>query len=142
MNPPVNILVDTNVVLDFALERDEHFEMADRIMLEVVRDHVVAYVSASQITDIYYFIRKERPHKVALNMIAMLIESIHVIGVDKSTIQRALQSPMEDFEDAVQAAAVEKFGIDIVVTRDKTGFADSGLTVLSPTEFVERLEET
>ena len=31
-------------------------------------------------------------------------------------------------------------GIDIVVTRDKTGFLDSGLRVYSPEEFVEAMK--
>ena len=48
--------------------------------------------------------------------------------------------PMTDFEDAVQAAVAQDFGIDIVVTRDKTGFGDSGLKVYSPDEFLETLK--
>ena len=49
-------------------------------------------------------------------------------------------NPVSDFEDAVQAAAAKDFGIDIVVTRDKTGFLDSGLRVYSPEEFLEALK--
>ena len=47
---------------------------------------------------------------------------------------------MKDFEDAVQAAAARDFGIDVVVTRDKTGFHDSGLRVYLPKEFLETLK--
>ena len=43
-------------------------------------------------------------------------------------------------EDAVQAAAARDFGIDVVVTRDKTGFRDSGMQVYSPEEFLETLK--
>ena len=46
---------------------------------------------------------------------------------------------MTDFEDAVQAVTVRKIGVNIVVTRDKTGFGDSGLQVCSPEEFLETL---
>ena len=50
-------------------------------------------------------------------------------------IQRAMLDT--NVVDAVQAAAAQDFGIDIVVTRDKSGFGDSGLRVYSPEEFLE-----
>jgi predicted nucleic acid-binding protein len=62
-----------------------------------------------------------------------------VIPVNFEIIKAAFTLPMIDFEDAVQAAAARDFGIDIVVTRDKTGFLDSGLSVHSPEEFLEML---
>jgi len=47
---------------------------------------------------------------------------------------------MSDFEDAVQAVTVKKIGVNVVVTRDKTGFGDSGLHVYLPEEFLETLK--
>jgi len=47
---------------------------------------------------------------------------------------------MTDFEDAVQAVTVKKIGVNVVVTRDKTGFLGSGLHVYSPEEFLETLK--
>jgi hypothetical protein len=47
---------------------------------------------------------------------------------------------MADFEDAVQAAAAQDCEIDIVITRDKAGFHDSGLNVYSPEEFLKALK--
>ena len=60
-----------------------------------------------------------------------------VAPVNRRVLDVARSSGMYDFEDAVQAAAAQDFGIDIVVTRDKAGFADSGLQVYSPEEFLE-----
>ena len=62
-----------------------------------------------------------------------------VIPVNLETIEAAFALPMDDFEDAVQAAAAKDCGIDIVVTRDKPGFLDSGLQVYSPEEFLKQL---
>ena len=55
-------------------------------------------------------------------------------------IRGALDSEMDDFEDVVQAAAAQDCDIDIVITRDKTGFHDSGLNIYSPEEFLETLK--
>jgi predicted nucleic acid-binding protein len=131
------IMLDTNVILDFAMRRGEHYVPALGIMKEIAHGHLIAHVSASQITDIYYFLRKRFSHEEAIRVLVDLIGSIRIIGVNKYTIDAAIESGMLDFEDAVQSAAAQDFGIDIVVTRDKIGFSNSGLQVYSPEEFLE-----
>ena len=137
MNP--FILLDTNVILDFAMKRGEHYAPAREIMKEIAEGRLIAHVSASQITDIYYFLEKKFDHKEAIKVLVILLESIRIIRVDEDTINTAIESEMADFEDAVQAAAAQDCEIDIVITRDKTGFHDSGLNVYSPEEFLETL---
>jgi predicted nucleic-acid-binding protein len=133
------ILLDTNVILDFAMKREEHYVVAAKIMEEIADGHLIAHVSASQITDLYYFLEKKFSHNEAVSVIADLIDSIRVIRVDEDTIKAAIQSGMDDFEDAVQTVAAKNVYVDIVVTRDKEGFHNSGLQVYSPEEFLEAL---
>ena len=134
------ILLDTNVILDFAMKRGEHYAPALEIMRRIAEGHLIAHVSASQITDIYYFLEKKFSHEEAVKVIADMIGSVRIIRVDEKTIKEALESPMKDFEDAVQTAAANGCYIDIVVTRDKKGFTDSDLKVYSPEEFLEALK--
>ena len=47
---------------------------------------------------------------------------------------------LPDFEDTLQIAAAQSWGADVIVTRDKTGFANSPIKVLSPDEFLGSLE--
>jgi predicted nucleic acid-binding protein len=132
----LTILLDTNVILDFALKREQHYVPAKKIMEKIADGRLIARVSASQITDIYYFLTKKFSHAEAVRIIADLIGSVRVLQVDEDTIETAIDSRMPDFEDAVQAAAAKHCGIDIIVTRDKAGFANSGLQVYSPEEFL------
>ena len=81
-----SILLDTNVVLDVTMERGEHFAPAKRIMDEIVAGRLFGYVSASQVTDVYYFLERRYSHEKAVSMIADLIASVEVIGVDRQTI--------------------------------------------------------
>jgi len=134
------ILLDTNVILDFAMKRGEHYAFARKIMEEIAEGRLIGHVSASQITDIYYFLEKEFSREKAVKVIVDLIGSIRVIRVDKETIETAIESGMSDFEDAVQAASAHAVYVDIVVTRDKKGFLDSDLRVYSPEEFLKALE--
>jgi predicted nucleic acid-binding protein len=43
---------------------------------------------------------------------------------------------MKDFEDAVQATAAQRNGIEVIITRNKDDFANSGLKVFTPDQFL------
>ena len=77
--------------------------------------------------------------KYAREIVEIVYATFRILTVDRRTIREALDAPMADFEDAVQAVTVRKIGVNDVVTRDKTGFLDSGLRVYSPEEFLETL---
>jgi len=134
----ISVLLDTNVVLDYAEEREGFFEAAQKVFEMVMQRKIVGCVSASAITDIFYFLLKRyKDPDFVISLLKKLIRILKVLTVDRQTIETAIESGMPDFEDAVQAAAAQDFGIDIVVTRDKAGFGNSSLHVYLPEEFLE-----
>jgi len=59
------VLIDTNVALDFYLKLPEFFEAADRIF-QAIRDRkIVACLSASVVTDLYYILARMKNEKYA-----------------------------------------------------------------------------
>jgi hypothetical protein len=46
---------------------------------------------------------------------------------------------MNDFEDAIQAAAAQAAHLDVVITRDVSGFKNSPVPALSPAAFLAQL---
>jgi predicted nucleic acid-binding protein len=52
------VLLDTNIVLDFALERREFFEKSKELLLVINELKIPAFVTATTITDIYYILKK------------------------------------------------------------------------------------
>jgi len=137
----INALIDTNVVLDYAEEREGFFEAAEKIFMQMRQGSFDGFVSSSAVTDIYFFLRRHyKSSEIAMSLLVMLLDALGVLLVDRQTIDTAIESGMQDFEDAVQAAAAHDFGLNIVVTRDKKGFLDSDLWVYSPEEFLKALE--
>ncbi len=56
-------------------------------------------------------------------------------------IQSALSSSFKDFEDAIQHFAARAEGsISAIVTRNKADYSASGIPVLSPDEFLAKLD--
>jgi predicted nucleic acid-binding protein len=136
----MQVLIDTNVILDAILQRGEFSRLARLLVRKHEEKLFQGFVSAAAITDVYFIVDKERKREFALLAVKKVVRMLTVVPVNLAIIESAFELPMDDFEDAVQAATAQDFGIDIVVTRDKTGFNNSGLHVYSPEEFLETLK--
>ena len=136
----MNVLIDTNVALDYFLRREGFAEHAKRVFHEIISGDINGCLSSSVVTDIYYCVTRQRNADIARKVVEEVYRYLTILTVGEDTIGKALALPMDDFEDAVQAAAAQDCEIDIVITRDKTGFHDSGLQIYSPEEFLETLE--
>lgn len=132
----MRVLLDTNVVLDIALERQLSYAAATRIIKASDFGRMHFFITASMATDIYYILRKSKGREFALAFLSDLLNLVDVCQVDKNVLLDALGSSFSDFEDAVQNAAAIDDRIEIIVTRNKADYRLSPLLVLSPEEFV------
>ena len=55
---------------------------------------------------------------------------------DDDLVCEAIANFTNDFEDEVQYRAALAAHADIIITRDKTGFAKASMSVMTPTEFI------
>ena len=134
------VLIDSNIIVDYVLKRPGFVENAKKIFEQVEAGTIEGCISSSAVTDVYYIVENKTTHGYAWEMMEYIYQTLRILPVIRKTIRGALDSGMDDFEDAVQAAAASGCDIDIVVTRDKTGFTGSGLRVYSPDEFLNALE--
>ena len=65
----MKVLLDTNIILDIALQRQPYFDESDRLLSRVEAQQVEGYVSASTFGDLYYIIRKERGREWTLTIL-------------------------------------------------------------------------
>lgn len=110
----IKILLDTNIVLDIALQRHQFGENAKKLTLFIAKNRINSYVTASSITDIYYVLRKEKGHTNSIQFLKNFIKLTKVIGIDENIITNALNSKMNDFEDAVQTETAFINDIEII----------------------------
>ncbi|MEH1768381.1 type II toxin-antitoxin system VapC family toxin [Nostoc sp.] len=54
----MKVLIDTNIVLDFLLQREPFFQDAELLFQEIDSSRVVGYVTATTLTDIFYISRR------------------------------------------------------------------------------------
>jgi len=132
----MNVLLDTNIILDIALKRNPFFDQAARLFELIDLGELEGKISASTVTDIYYISRKVKGHLESIAFLKDLVEIIDVVGIDKTIILSALHSGIGDFEDAIQVFAAEVNGIDVIITRNKKDFKDVSMEIQTPSEFL------
>jgi len=119
----MRVLVDTNIVLDVLLNRTEFLELFSTVLKRLWERRYHGFVAATTLTNIYFIVRRAtRKTEDAMMAVDKTLQWCEVAPVNRKVLDTAKNSNMQDFEDAVQAAAARDIGIDVVVTRDKAGF--------------------
>ncbi len=131
----MKVLLDTNVVLDLLLER-ENFKQAKQIFEKIENREIDGYLCATTITTIHYLIMKSLDKNKANEIIKDLLKLFEIVDVTKSILLKAIENNGKDFEDSVIYSGAEFFDIDLIITRDKKGFKNSNIKVLNPIEFL------
>ncbi len=137
----MRILIDTNVVLDFLLDRQPFAEDAAKVFEKIDAGQVEGFIAATTITNIYYIVRKAGGAVAALGAIVQILTDLHICAVDKEILEQAIALNFKDFEDAVQCACGIAHGVDAIVTRDASGFTKAGILVIAPGELDNIMSE-
>jgi predicted nucleic acid-binding protein len=132
----LKVIVDTNVVLDVLLGREPFLKPAVDIFCLVEESRIDAFICATTITTIDYLLVKSLPASNARSALRRLISLFEIATVNRPVIERALESKIQDFEDAVITEAGQMAGADFVITRNTKDFSGSSLKVCDPDEFL------
>ena len=138
----LNLLIDSNIVLDMFLERAPFFSMIVRAISLSKSYNVNHFISASSVTDIYYLTNKNlKNHQIVREMFQILFEFVKVVNVTAEDIQKAFALNWADFEDSVQYAVAASNNFDGIITRNMKGFEDSEVKIYTPEEICEYVEK-
>jgi predicted nucleic acid-binding protein len=138
----MNVLIDTNVILDVLLGREPFLPHSAKAVFLSEKNVIDGYVSASTATDIFYIVRKEFQDKdKAYEAMGKLFQAVKVAPIDGETIECALKLRWNDFEDCIQFVVAQGLGAEYIITRDMDGFNDSTVTPITPSDFLGALEQ-
>ena len=129
-------LVDTNVVIDMLLDREDA-DAACAVFDGAERGDYYLHICALSFTTMFYSLRKILSREDRINVLTQLKEAMEVAEVDGNVIDMSLKSGWKDFEDAVQNfSAVVNPQISAIITRNTKDFKDSSLEVVDSVEFL------
>ncbi len=128
------ILLDTDVLIDIALDRCPHSGPASELLDRVERGTETAYVAWHTVSNFYYLVAPSRGDTNAREFIVELTRFVEVASTDTEALHYAAELPMSDFEDAMQVAAARSCGARYIVTRNVKDFTRSPIPALTPQE--------
>lgn len=131
---------DSNVIIDALTNRIGVVEDERRLLYAATVGEMEGFMSAKQLTDIYYELRKYMPDdKKRRELISILLQGFEIIPADKSLLSAALPSNVSDYEDAFIAISAKKAGADFIITNDTKGFLQSEVEAKTPKEAIALL---
>ena len=129
--------LDSDVILDFLLNRDPFNFSADEIFEMAVNKEIQIYFSSLTVANIHYLLRKQYGNDIALDKISELLSFCKILPVSEREIFAAMKSGFSDFEDAIQHfSAIQNPDIEGIITRNLADYRKAQLPVFTPEVFL------
>ena len=141
----MKVLLDTNVVLDVLQKRSPWFDDGKEIFLAIATKQIDGFITAKEVTDIYFFSRKqfkgeENIEQKIRKIITGILALFFVVDTLSEDCQNALGIENNDYEDAVMITCAKRANIDYIVTRNTAHFNQSAVPVCTPGDFIKLLK--
>ena len=133
----MRIFYDTNVILDLLANRPGFADDAEKAIDYASHDGNKGLVSALTVCDIVYILRKSMSRDEVGRQIKALQVVLEIIDITGRSVINAFDVAVLDYEDTVQYLNATTANADVIVTRDKNGFAGADIRVCTPREFLE-----
>ena len=133
------MLLDTNILLDVALERQPHYHLAAAILNHLIPQPGRGCVAWHTIATFYYLASRDLGDAQTRDFIRTMTTFLTVPPTDSAALRYTLALPMRDFEDAMQVAAAHTAGAPYIITRNTRDFADSPIPALAPAQALREL---
>jgi len=130
------IFIDTNVILDFFLEREPFYYDALKLWAACEEGRVEGYVSALTVSNVHYIAQRLKSATTAMIAVRGILGVFRVVPLDKELMQRAADFHDRDFEDDIQLQSAIQAGCSHLFTRDPTHFRSTAIAVVPPSSFV------
>ncbi|MBT0812750.1 PIN domain-containing protein [Litoribacter ruber] len=136
-----NVLIDTDIILDFFFDRKPFSDDAAKILALCEAGEITGYITPVIIRNIYYLLRQTAKHETVIDKLKDLMSFIEVLIINKEVVQQSLRSSFRDFEDALQNYSAESAGkLNVIITRNVKDFKHSKIGVMTPEGYLKMID--
>jgi hypothetical protein len=130
----MRLLLDINIFLDVAYQRPG--EPASSALIASCGKTNEAWLAWHSVATLAYLIERQQSADQARAFIADSLTWARVATTSHDDALHALDWPMPDFEDALQASAALACGAAYIITRNGRDFAGSPVPAITPEDFL------
>jgi len=135
-----NVLIDTDIILDFFLDREPFSDHAAKILTLCENNQLIGFVTPVIVSNVYYILSQNAKQEKVIEKLKLLLSILEIATIDKNIITISLNSDFKDFEDALHNYAAENHQfISVIITRNTKDFKKSNIAVMSPEDFLKSL---
>lgn len=134
----MRVFLDTNILVDFVTERADYKPAAAILSLGQNKD-MELFASFLSLANIAYILRK-LPLAEVRRILRILQDRIEILSMEKHQLSKAIESDASDIEDAIQYFCALDGKCDVLITRNVKHFNFSGISVVTPQEFLNNWE--
>lgn len=131
----MKILVDTDVLLDVALDRKPFVDESGAVLQWCQQTPGGALIAWHTVSNIYYILRVARSDAKGREFVSDLLGLAGVASGGTESVRHALTMRVTDFEDAMQVAAAMSGNADLIVTRNVVDYRHALIPAITPQEF-------
>ena len=133
------ILLDTDILVDVALDRSPYSDPASELLDRIEYGAEAAYMAWHSVSNFYRLVAPALGGVSARDFIVELTSFVEVVATGTDEIRYAAELPMEDFEAAMQVAAARACGARYIVTRNVGDYERSPIRAVDPREALDEL---
>jgi len=126
------VLIDTDILIDVALDRRPFSDPAGRLLDALQGRHREAYVAWHSISNFYYMVAPKKGAPGTKDFIRDLLRFVGVSPAGTRDVLYATRLPMSDFEDALQCAAAVACQADVIATHNFRDYRNSPVPARPP----------
>jgi UDP-2-acetamido-2-deoxy-ribo-hexuluronate aminotransferase len=147
MNIPVQLVFDTNILVDTLLARGYYYKYAVQLLDKVALKEIEGWYAPHSITTVYYLVERtlaanatnraesEAKARQLVQSLAKILKPLPQIGDE---ILAIASQPGDDYEDEVISYLAENFLPNpLIITRDKWFLQNSRIHAAHPKEIIE-----
>ena len=140
----MKIFLDTNVLIDYLIEERPCHPAAFDFVQSAYRAGERLMFATSQATDVYYILKRIATEEAVRAGLVKLFQICELYPTSETACAAALDSPLSDYEDAVQVEVAREARCDYIVTRDLRDYGSSPVPFIDPAGFLalQRTQKT
>lgn len=132
----MNVFIDTNVLLDVLAQREPFYADSAQVWTLVETGQVAGAISTLSLPNLFYLMRRIKGQKAARKAMGILRDIFGFVPLDSQITNQAIDSDIEDFEDAIQFFSALRAGATTLITRNPKHFPGHDIAIQTPAEFL------
>ena len=132
----MKVLFDINVVLDIVGRRLPFYEDSKAAFLKTIERGAKPMLALHAYPTLYYLLGCPETQAARDAAMEWIFDEFEAASEGPVELSAARSYEMNDFEDALVAAAASSAGCDYIITRNVKDFKGSPVRVESPTDFL------